>query len=62
MSDQEKLDLFDSKAEELFKAINKKWLKKHLKQHNLLSTTDIWSNPAAIGLVDRWLRVEGNNS
>ena len=59
MSDEDKLNYFDTNGTELINAVNSKWLKKHLKQHRLLSPTDRWTDAAVIGLVDRWLRVEG---
>ena len=60
MTDQEKLNYFDTNTTELMDGVNPKWLKKHLKAHHLLSKTDKWTDAAALGLVDRWLRVEGN--
>ena len=36
------------------------YLWRNVKQNRLLSPTDRWTEEAAVGLVDRCLRVEGN--
>ena len=59
MTDDEKLQYFDQHGYALIDVVNKNWLSNHLKKHKLVSPTDSWTNQAAIGLVDRYLRVEG---
>ena len=58
MTDKEKLQLFDTEGWSIIESINKKWLKRLLKRHNLVSTEDVWSEDAAIELIDRYLSVE----
>ena len=58
MKDDEKLKLFDEAGWNILELINKKWLKKHLKKHNLVSVEDVWTTEAACELIDRYLAVE----
>ena len=58
MSNEEKLEYFDQHGYALMDVVNKNWLKNHLKKHNLLSINDAWTDSAALGLIDRYLRVE----
>ena len=59
MTNEEKLTYFDQHGFALIDSVNKNWLNNHLKKHKLVSPTDAWTDLAAIGLVDRYLRVEG---
>lgn len=58
MKDDEKLELFDSSGWDILELINKKWLKKLLKKHSIVSIEDVWPSEAACELIDRYLAVE----
>ena len=58
MTDEQKLYLFDTQGFNIIELINKKWLKRHLKRHSLVSIDDIWSSEAVVELIDRYLAVE----
>lgn len=58
MEENEKLRLFDQSGWDILELINKKWVKKLLKKHSLVSVEDAWTTEAAIELIDRYLAVE----
>ena len=58
MTENQKLQIFDTEGWIILESINKKWLRRLLKRHNLVSTEDVWSEEAAIELIDRYLSVE----
>ena len=61
MTEEEKLKLFDESGWNILETINKKWLRKHLKKHSLVSIEDAWATEAAVELIDRYLAVEARN-
>jgi hypothetical protein len=58
MEENERLRLFDQSGWDILELINKKWIKKLLKKHSLVSVEDAWTTEAAIELIDRYLAVE----
>ena len=58
MKEEEKLRLFDQSGFDIIDLINKKWIKKLLKKHSLVSIEDAWTTEAACELIDRYLAVE----
>ena len=58
MKEEQKLALFDESGWDILETINKKWLKKHLKKHSLVSIEDVWTTEAAVELIDRYLAIE----
>ena len=58
MTGKDKVSAFDDEGKDVIDQVHKKWLKRHLKKHSLVSVEAAWTTEAAVKLINRYLDIE----